>query len=103
MYLVSGLARALSTNRKGVSVYILICGLCQKSLSYRKELENVQSAVVWCCGHCFHTSCFRAAEVANMCPQCRTKGTPAAAIKKSTESSSLSPKAGVRPDLEGHF
>lgn len=98
------MARALSTNRKGVSVFYLNCYLCQKSLSSKKELENVQSITVWSCGHCFHTGCFKSAEVSNMCPQCRMKGSAATAIKKSTETNILmNSKAHVRPDLEGHF
>lgn len=104
IHFVSGLARTLTTNRKCVSVYFLTCNLCQKSLSYRKELENVQSVVVWGCGHCFHFDCFKAAETNDTCPQCRTKGALISAIKKTAETNNIINSAtGLRPDLEGHF
>lgn len=85
-------------------MFNLNCNLCQKSLSYKKELEIFQSAVIWSCGHCFHAVCFKTAEVSNICPQCRIKGSPAQSIKKVAEvNAPMNYKERVRPDLEGHF
>lgn len=92
-------------NGRGVTISNLTCSLCQKSLSFRKELENEQSYVVWSCGHCFHSNCFKAAEASNICPQCRLKAEPLSLLKKSKEinHNSVLSNLQYRPDLEGHF
>lgn len=103
---ISGLAKYLANNGRGVSVSNLTCYLCQKSLSYRKELDNDHVAVVWSCGHCFHSSCVKAAEISNTCPQCRLKAVQLPPVKK-TKVYDLQHhhqvNVQVRPDLEGHF
>ncbi|KAJ8967742.1 hypothetical protein NQ317_010803 [Molorchus minor] len=100
-----GLAKSLSFNGRGILVPSMICGLCQKSLSYRKELNFDQTIVVWSCSHCFHSSCIKSAEVSDICPQCRLKAVPFPVVKKLQTSNleQLYSSTHLRPDLEGHF
>ncbi|CAG9859597.1 unnamed protein product [Phyllotreta striolata] len=98
-----GLVKQISGNGRGVSVSNTTCTLCQKLL-YRKELDKNESFYVWSCGHCFHASCVRAAEINNACPQCRLKGALLPKKNKKIENPDKYMLNGhVRPDLEGHF
>ncbi|KAG5874977.1 hypothetical protein JTB14_026378 [Gonioctena quinquepunctata] len=100
-----GLVKCLSKNRRGTSVTDLTCSLCLKSLLFRKELDTNQSTSIWSCGHCYHSSCIKAAETNNTCPKCRLKAVFLPEVKNSLagpqDPSSVSIK--YRPDLEGHF
>ncbi|CAH0546236.1 unnamed protein product [Brassicogethes aeneus] len=98
-----GLAKSLAAGGRGLSVSSLTCKLCQKSATVQKELETDHSIRVWSCGHCFHLSCLKAAEVNDLCPQCHVKGTLLPAIKQVKTSNSSQEPSRSRPDLEGHF
>ncbi|KAJ8915765.1 hypothetical protein NQ315_004577 [Exocentrus adspersus] len=99
-----GLAKCLFSSGRGILVANLVCNSCQKSLTYRKELETAESIAVWSCGHCFHSSCVKAAEVKNTCPSCQLKAVLLKVAKKS-DASLKDPYSNlnIRPDLEGHF
>ncbi|XP_030753791.1 vacuolar protein sorting-associated protein 8 homolog [Sitophilus oryzae] len=99
----SELAKKLHANGKGVSVSNLTCNLCQKSLSYRKELQTSLSIHVWSCGHCFHTNCVRASESNDACLICRTKAKLYPKAKKDSNKNQYRGRSILRPDLEGHF
>ncbi|KAJ8948855.1 hypothetical protein NQ318_013508 [Aromia moschata] len=86
-----GLAKSLSLNGKGILVSNILCGLCQKSFLYKKELESDQTVVVWSCGHLFHSTCIKAAEVTDVCPHCRLKAVPFPTAKKIFYKQSRSP------------
>ncbi|XP_074038726.1 vacuolar protein sorting 8 [Leptinotarsa decemlineata] len=100
-----GLVKYLSKNRKGISVTDLTCSLCLKPLLFRKDLDMNQTTTVWGCGHSFHSSCVKAAEVADTCPKCRLKGVLLPEAKKPLVCPYDPSSVGVqcRPDLEGHF
>ncbi|KAF7265925.1 hypothetical protein GWI33_020668 [Rhynchophorus ferrugineus] len=97
------LAKTLHSNGKGVCVSNLTCNLCQKSLSYRKELQTPLSIHVWGCGHSFHSNCVKFSESNDCCLICRKKATQFPKVKKEVTKSQHRGKTILRPDLEGHF
>lgn len=99
----SELAKTFHQNGKGVSVRKLTCDLCQKSFSYRKEVDTNMSICVWGCGHSFHFQCISASDSNDLCPVCRRKGKLLPKMKKILEKSPYRGKTTLRPDLEGHF
>lgn len=103
-FLFLGLAKSLFSSGKGTLISNLVCSSCQKSLTFKKELENSETVSVWSCGHCFHLSCVRAADVKNICPQCRLRAV-LLPVKKSSVNNweDFNSNINFRPDLEGHF
>ncbi|KAH1010884.1 vacuolar protein sorting-associated protein 8 homolog isoform X1 [Dendroctonus ponderosae] len=97
------LAKTFQQNGKGVSIRKLTCDLCQKSFSYRKEVDTNMSICVWGCGHSFHSQCIGASDSNDFCPVCRRIGKPLPKMKKILEKSPYRGKTILRPDLEGHF
>ncbi|CAG9761725.1 unnamed protein product [Ceutorhynchus assimilis] len=96
------LAKSLHQSGKGVSITKLTCNLCQKSLSYKKELDA--NICIWGCGHLFHSQCFSASDSADFCPVCRRTGKLLPKVKKEIEKIHYNGRNNMlRPDLEGHF
>lgn len=102
-----GLAKALCTSGKGVSVNSTLCHQCQKLVVANNFVKEETNALVFGCGHIYHSNCLQlAADASAICPHCRTKSLPMTTLSKTTPNKNKIESydnTRLRPDVEGHF